>query len=73
MEVARERVTWGAWDATERYTAKYGELDTKVKKALGGLFAHLLEQGVIVEAGFGKRKNGNAAPIYSLRNAQEVR
>lgn len=59
--------TFGAWDMTALFEAARGKLSTTNKKALGGLYAHLLETGVIVEAGYGKRPNGNLGPIYRLK------
>jgi hypothetical protein len=67
MEYGRRHSTFGAWDITAVYVAKHGPLSVTNRKALGGLFASLLEQGVIIDAGTGKRPNGNIATIYRLR------
>lgn len=65
--VGRARATFGAWDVTDVFEQKFGELDTTGKKALGALFSSLQHEGIIEEAGFGRRKNGNAAPVYRLK------
>jgi len=65
--VGRAKATFGAWEVTDVFSQKYGEMDTTGKKALGTLFSLLQHEGVIEEAGFGRRKNGNAAPIYRLK------
>lgn len=67
MEIGRSKETFGAWDVTARYVAQYGALGKTETKALGGLVASLLEEKIIVEAGTGKRPNGNIAAVYRLR------
>ena len=65
--VGNARATFGAWDVTDVYEQKHGGLDTTGKKALGALFSVLQHEGVIEEAGTGKRPNGNLASVYRLK------
>jgi hypothetical protein len=68
--VGKAMPTFGAWDVTSVFEQKFGELDTTGKKALGALFLVLQHEGVIEEAGFGRRKNGNVANLYRLKNGK---
>lgn len=67
METGRSGEAFGAWDITARYVARYGPLGLTETKALGGLVASLLEEKIIVEAGTGRRPNGNIAAVYELK------
>jgi hypothetical protein len=66
--VGKVHETFGAWLVTRVFELKHRYLSSTEKKALGALFAHLLEQGTIVEAGYGRRPNGNVARIYRLNS-----
>lgn len=70
LEVGVVSGTFGAWDVTERYEAIHGKLSESNRKALGGLYAEMLDAGFIEDAGVGKRPNGNKASIYKLKQQE---
>lgn len=65
--VGRVMPTFGAWDVTRQWEKRHGKLAKHNQKALGQLFATLLDDKVIVPAGAGRRPNGNLGPQYSLK------